>query len=120
VRATNVMMKVWVVMVTDGDACACLSHCRVVWVRVVWCGVRVFFFCVVGLCSVGKYLKSVVYGGLDGIITTFAIVAGTGRRVSTRARACSYVSACMFVGIRLCCHMVQRFNFFFDYFASVA
>ena len=24
----------------------------------------------------GKYIKSIVYGGLDGIITTFAVVAG--------------------------------------------
>ena len=24
----------------------------------------------------GKYIKSVIYGGLDGIITTFAVVAG--------------------------------------------
>ena len=24
----------------------------------------------------GQYIKSVIYGGLDGIITTFAIVAG--------------------------------------------
>ena len=24
----------------------------------------------------GKYIKSMVYGGLDGIITTFAVVAG--------------------------------------------
>ena len=24
----------------------------------------------------GKYLKSIVYGGLDGIITMFAVVAG--------------------------------------------
>ena len=26
--------------------------------------------------SEGKFLKSIVYGGLDGIITTFAVVAG--------------------------------------------
>jgi len=26
--------------------------------------------------SAGKYIKSVVYGGLDGIVTTFAVVAG--------------------------------------------
>lgn len=27
--------------------------------------------------SKGKYIKSIVYGGLDGIITTFAVVAGS-------------------------------------------
>jgi hypothetical protein len=31
--------------------------------------------------SAGKYIKSVVYGGMDGIVTTFAVVAGvTGAR----------------------------------------
>lgn len=33
--------------------------------------------------SSGKYLKNIVYGGLDGIITTFAVVAGvTGANLS--------------------------------------
>ena len=27
--------------------------------------------------SNGKYIKSIVYGGLDGIVTTFAVVAGS-------------------------------------------
>jgi VIT1/CCC1 family predicted Fe2+/Mn2+ transporter len=33
--------------------------------------------------SAGKYIKSVVYGGMDGIVTTFAVVAGvTGASLS--------------------------------------
>ncbi|MHA1713754.1 MAG: VIT1/CCC1 transporter family protein [Candidatus Ranarchaeia archaeon] len=31
----------------------------------------------------GRYIKSIIYGGLDGIITTFAVVAGvTGAALS--------------------------------------
>lgn len=41
--------------------------------------VFVLFLCVgffLGVCSTGsEYIKSIVFGGLDGIITTFAIVA---------------------------------------------
>ena len=34
--------------------------------------------------SLGEYVKSIIYGGLDGIITTFAIVAGiAGADLST-------------------------------------
>ena len=44
----------------------------------------------------GKYIKSTIYGGLDGIITTFAVVAGVaGASLSSWHRTYSWI--CKFV-----------------------